>query len=219
MKKIFTLIAAAFVAASVSAQTISWSEAADAGTLNGTVFKSGDVTLTVTDTKDKCAVDKNSQYFGDTESQQQFGFRFKTGGKSSKDNKLVLSVPSKGMVKIYARSGSGSATDRNVVCTQNEATLLDQIIKDEDAVKATINDEEKSVFPVYGFNVEAGTVDIIYPTGSINFYAIEFVANGTNGINSVNAEQTNGKMFNLAGQEVKAAAKGIVIKNGKKYMK
>jgi len=71
------------------------------------------------------------------------------------------------------------------------------------------------------FKVVANETYYFFCTGSkLGCFGVQFTAaSGTDGINSVNAEQTNGKMFNLAGQEVKAAAKGIVIKNGKKYMK
>ncbi len=40
------------------------------------------------------------------------------------------------------------------------------------------------------------------------------------GINNVNVnENENGKIFNLAGQQMKSAMKGVYIKNGKKYIK
>lgn len=40
------------------------------------------------------------------------------------------------------------------------------------------------------------------------------------GINNVNAvENTNEKIFNLAGQQMKSAVKGVYIKNGRKYVK
>ena len=40
------------------------------------------------------------------------------------------------------------------------------------------------------------------------------------GINNVNAvENTNEKVFNLAGQQMKSAVKGVYIKNGRKYVK
>ncbi len=41
------------------------------------------------------------------------------------------------------------------------------------------------------------------------------------GISSVNAAaaKKNGKTYNMAGQEVSSSAKGLIIKNGKKYVK
>lgn len=51
---------------------------------------------------------------------------------------------------------------------------------------------------------------------------VTVVRGGTStGISSVNAAaaKKNGKTYNMAGQEVSSSAKGIVIKNGKKYVK
>lgn len=47
-----------------------------------------------------------------------------------------------------------------------------------------------------------------------------FAFGETTGINNVNVnENENGKIFNLAGQQMKSAVKGVYIKNGKKYIK
>lgn len=47
-----------------------------------------------------------------------------------------------------------------------------------------------------------------------------FAFGETTGINNVNAvENTNEKIFNLAGQQMKSAVKGVYIKNGRKYVK
>ena len=55
----------------------------------------------------------------------------------------------------------------------------------------------------------------------MNIYDIKFTpANYTNGISNISAAaKKNGKTYNMAGQEVSSSAKGIVIKNGKKYVK
>ena len=48
---------------------------------------------------------------------------------------------------------------------------------------------------------------------------LNFIDGEATGINSVNAEAAaDGAIYNLAGQKVSAAYKGIVIKNGKKYL-
>lgn len=47
-----------------------------------------------------------------------------------------------------------------------------------------------------------------------------FAFGETTGINNVNVnENENGKIFNLAGQQMKSAVKGVYIKNGRKYVK
>ncbi len=56
------------------------------------------------------------------------------------------------------------------------------------------------------------------PAGEAKDLAIVF-GEGT-GINNVNVnENESGKIFNLAGQQMKSAVKGVYIKNGKKYIK
>lgn len=48
---------------------------------------------------------------------------------------------------------------------------------------------------------------------------LNFIDGEATGINGVNAEAAaDGAIYNLAGQKVSAAYKGIVIKNGKKYL-
>lgn len=216
MKKIFTLIATVAFAASASAQVLSFDTKYDKGAVPGS-FTKGDLVLTVTDTDGKLAVDANSAYFGTSESYVSFDYRLKTGGKSSSKNNLTLTLPTDGTLKIYARTGSNSATDRNIVLTQNETELVNKILLESEAVKATIGEEEKNVYPVISAEAKKGDVVITYPVGSINFYAFELV-NAT-GVSSILSPKADGKTFNLAGVQVSENAKGLKIKNGKKYVK
>ena len=54
-----------------------------------------------------------------------------------------------------------------------------------------------------------------------NVTVLKVVRGGSTGINSVNVEKENANapMYNLAGQRVNNNAKGIVIQNGKKFIK
>ena len=55
---------------------------------------------------------------------------------------------------------------------------------------------------------------------AVNAKALTISFAETNGINNVNVENnTNEKIFNLAGQQMKSAVKGVYIKNGRKYVK
>ena len=71
---------------------------------------------------------------------------------------------------------------------------------------------------------EAGTLDagkaylaVAVPAGAKDLNIV--FGEGT-GINNVNVnENENGKIFNLSGQQMKSAVKGVYIKNGKKYIK
>lgn len=55
---------------------------------------------------------------------------------------------------------------------------------------------------------------------AVNAKALTISFAETNGINNVNVKNnTNEKIFNLAGQQMKSAVKGVYIKNGRKYVK
>ena len=224
MKKFFTLIAAVALAASVNAQVLKFDQTFAKGSVPAT-FSADGLVLTVVDTDGKMAVDDNSQYFGTAESYTNFSFRLKSGGKSLTKNNLTLTVPSDGTLKVYVRTGSSSATDRNVVLTQNGTELVNKILLESEAVSVPMTDDkgntkDTKVFPVISVPVKQGDVAITYPVNSVNFYGFELVKTGT-GISSVNAAaaKKDGKTYNMAGQEVSSSAKGIVIKNGKKYVK
>ena len=56
---------------------------------------------------------------------------------------------------------------------------------------------------------------------TLDFDQVFFYKKGNvdpSGISSVKAENANATMYNLAGQKVGADYKGIVVKNGKKFM-
>lgn len=224
MKKFFTLIAAVALAASVNAQVLKFDQKYDAGTVPAT-FSANGLELKVVDTDGKMSVDANSQYFGTAESYKNFSFRLKSGGKSLTKNNLTLTVPSDGTLKVYVRTGSSSATNRNVVLTQNGTELVNKILLESEAVSVPMTDDkgdtkDTKVFPVISVPVKQGDIAITYPVNSVNFYGFELVKTGT-GISSVSAAaaKKDGKTYNMAGQEVSSSAKGLIIKNGKKYVK
>jgi len=207
--------------------SISWGadDIAAKGTLNGKTFGK-DFKLTITDTADggKLSIDENSAYFGDADNQIKFTHRLKTGGKSDSKNNMTLTIPSDGTLKVYVRTGSNSATDRNLVLSQSGTELYNKVVLESDAVKVKgldtkEPDKETNVYPIISVSVKAGTVDVTYPTNSLNFYGFEFI--GTTGIQETIAPAkviSNGAIYNLAGQKVNENYKGIVIKNGKKFI-
>ena len=96
---------------------------------------------------------------------------------------------------------------------------------ESEAVTVSMTDDkgdtkDTKVFPVISVPVKQGDVAIKYPVNSVNFYGFELVKTST-GISSVNTAvaKKNGKTYNMAGQEVSSSAKGLIIKNGKKYVK
>ena len=167
MKKFFTLIAAVAIAASMNAQTLSFDTDYTKGKVPAT-FSANGLVLAVVDTDGKMAVDANSQYFGTADSYQKFDKRLKSGGKSSSKNNLTLTLPSDGTLKVYARTGSSSATDRNVILTQDGTELINKIVLESEAVTVGMvgddgNAKDTKVFPVISVPVKKGDVAITYP--------------------------------------------------------
>ena len=223
MKKIFTLISLFVLALSVQAQVITWDAAVEKGKVAGT-YGTGFV-LTAVDTEGtKMQIDANDAYFGDATSQTKLTHRLKTGGKSSSKNSLTLTIPSAGTLKVYVRTGSNNATDRNVVLTQGTTELYDEIVQEADAVSVKGLDskdpeKETKVYPVIAVEVAKGTVNITYPVNGLNFYGFEFVA--PTDVKNVKAEGAKAKVagtVNLAGQQVGDDYKGIVVKDGVKVV-
>ena len=219
MRKIFTLIAMAAFAVTVSAQKIEFTQAYAKLNVPGTFEKDGFVlTVTDTDTNGKISVDENTAYFGTADNYVSFGFRLKTGGKSSSKNGLSLTLPQDGTIKIYARTGKNDATDRNVVLTQKEtsAVLLNKVLLESEAVETVIDGDVKKVYPVLSASAKAGVVDITYPVNSINFYCFELATSA--GVTQILTPEVEGETYNLSGVKVADDTKGIVIKNGKKVV-
>lgn len=219
MRKIFTLIAMAAFAATVSAQKIEFTQKYDKLNVPGTFEKDGFLlTVTDTDTSGKISVDENTAYFGTADNYVSFGFRLKTGGKSSSKNGLSLTLLQDGTINIYARTGSNSATDRNVILTQKEtsAELLNKVLLESEAVETVIDGDVKKVYPVLSASAKAGVVDITYPVNSINFYCFELVTSA--GVTQILTPDVEGETYNLSGVKVADDTKGIVIKNGKKVV-
>ena len=191
MKKLFTLLAMIFCVGVVHAQRITFDQYNDEGfPMLLESYSAGDFKLTYVDTAGKFAPDADnksdkvySANFGTAESFEKFTGRLKPGSKSSEKNNITLTIPSDGTLKVYARSASSSATDRNLVLTQDGTELFNEVIKDADAVKVYLNPEEPdkatSIYGVVSVEVKAGTVNVTSPTGSINFYGFEFEAAGS----------------------------------------
>ncbi|MBR4925985.1 MAG: hypothetical protein IKZ61_09570 [Prevotella sp.] len=220
MKKLFTLIAIAMMAVGAQAQTITFTETASAGSLDGVEIGSDGFTIKVTDPDKKVVIDENSQYFGTATEYTNYGLRINTKGKStSTKNFITVKVPSAGKLTIAARSGKKGDTTRTLTVKKGDTTLLDAfVLDDSDAVTVKIGEEDKSVFPYVDINVtEAGEYTVSYGA-AIYIYAFIFEGS-TTGIESITAvENENAPMYNVAGQLVDDNYKGVVVKNGKKFI-
>ncbi len=223
MKKFFTLAALVLSALTINAQTtISFSEVKAAGSLNGQTITStlDGFSLTVTDTKGKVSVDGNEARFGTAESNTRYEYRLKSGGKSSSANCMSIAVPSSGTLEICVRTGKNGETDRNLVLTQDGKELYNKVVQESDATSITIDGNESKVYPIVSVAVDKGTIDVTYPTNSLNFYAFTFTPTTTGISSTVQAKKTNNVAdYNLAGQRVDKNYKGIVISDGKKVIR
>ena len=215
MKKIFTLIAVAVMALTASAEKITFGDAAVAKGTVAATFSDGSFVLSCTDTdKSKHEIDLNNAYFGDESAQEKFTSRLKVGGKSGAKNALSLSIAGAGTLKVYVRTGSNSATDRNLVLSQGGSTLYNKVVQESDAITVEMESAksetnptgETKVYPIISVPVTAGTVSIEYPVNSINFYGFEFVAGEGGGETPTPAAADAGKI--LFGDA--AVAKGTV---------
>ena len=193
---------------------IVFTEVAAAGTLNDSIFTSATnaaFTLTVTDTDAKLSVDANTASFGTAEENKAYDFRLKTGGKSSSKNGLTLAIPADGKLRIAARTGKNSDSERSLVIKQGDVELYNQVVKDADKVDGR--------YPYAYADVKRGTVTIELPIDALNFYAFGFqaVAGPTVGFENIEATEKavkfiengqifilrDGAVFNLMGARVK----------------
>lgn len=226
MKKFFTLIAMALMAIGANAQTISWTtdDVTSKAGLDGQTYGSDGFVLTCVDDQSKMSIEKNNAYFGTADSYEKFVADLKTGGKSqtgSKNSSLTLTIPSDGTLEVYARTGSNSDETRTVVLVQNSDTLYNAVVKEADAVTST---DSKTVYPIISVSVKEGTVNVCYPVNTIKFYGFKFTSSATaiKSTPSIEEEETplrspKKPSYNISGQRVSKNAKGLVIKNGKKY--
>lgn len=73
-------------------------------------------------------------------------------------------------------------------------------------------------YGTYSFTVKAGSTYKVWCDGSkLGFYGFE-LTDATSVKAIKNVTENNGEVYNLAGQKVNANAKGLVIKNGKKFV-
>ena len=204
MKKFFFFAAAALAAMTVNAQTLIFdadtvSHKATGTWSDGYTWEVGDAfDLTLVDTKAKMVVDANNAYFGTAENHVKLQSRLKTGGKSatSGENSIEIDVYQSGKLNIAARTGSNSATDRNIIITKGGTELVNKILLESDAVEVAGLDSKEpekktKVYPIISCDVTPGKLVITYPVGSVNFYAFAIgdidVTPASEGINNTNA--------------------------------
>lgn len=130
-------------------------------------------TITVTDPDNKMAIDANPARFGTAEAYTDYTHRLKSGGKSSATkNFITATIPADGQLRIAVRTGSNSATDRNLVIMQGETELYNKAVVEAD----TIEGVSPRTYKYITVDVKAGSAVLSYPTNGLNFYAFAFKA-------------------------------------------
>ena len=220
MKKFFTLIAAVAMAASMNAQT-EWNFSNwDAKTYSETFTKDG-LTLNINkNSKGEDApmtIDGNKKTVDDVKYTQRLKLSG-SGSVSDLENLVrVVSFEVEGPGDIYVvaahASSNGDPRVLKVAAVIDDAvTPLDDVSYDANEIKSfTVKYDQKKAAKILIYSGKSG----------MNIYDIKFTpANVSNGISNISVDSVKaGKTYNMAGQQVSGSFKGLVIKNGKKYVK
>lgn len=235
MKKIFTLAAVVLMAAGVNAQGTYAVQEGDAISSGLKITSVENITMTWSETETGWKAGKKVQNWVE----EDFVAYANGGinGKFSEGNE-----PTGCLVKLEPQK-AGSVTV-GVQLSPNKAFYV--VNKDfakvtgytynfpasADATESqvfTTNDKGEDIIPDTGtksngtvtFDVEAGGVYYVLAAGTkAGFFGFKYTT-GSTGISDITAEEANenAPVYNLAGQRVNKNAKGILIQNGKKFIK
>lgn len=233
MKKFFTLIAAVALAASVNAQGTYAVQVGDKVNAGDKITSVKNVTLTY--------MENAGTAFADVKKQSNWADGDFTAYVCGVNNgKLVKGSEPTGCVYKFETANAGTLTVAIQMGANKGFHILDADFaevtpgsynlpsaKDGESQKFTQNDKGENIIGaksngVVKFNVVAGDTYYVLAAGTrLGFFGFKYEVGTSTGIPSVNAAAAKkaGKTYNMAGQEVSSSAKGIVIKNGKKYVK
>lgn len=208
MKKIFTLIAVAAMALTVNAQGKYAMTEGEAHAFGDKVSSVANCSLTFGDVDNPGDSPAFSGAEADTNLTEQ-GWGFYTKGNGVNGNKAG------GTIYVFKPAINGSITVA-VVLNADKAFHVSEDGTDL-ADYAGIKVDDK-YYGTYSFTVKAGSTYKVWCDGSkLGFYGFELTdATSVKAIKTVT--ENNGEVYNLAGQKVNANAKGLVIKNGKKFV-
>ena len=233
MKKFFTLIAAVALAASVNAQGTYAVQVGDKVNAGDKITSVENITLTY--------MENTGTVFADGKATDNWADADFTAYVCGKNNgKLVKGAEPTGCVYKFETAKAGSVTVGIQLGGTKGFHILDAEFaevapasynlpsaKDGESQKFTQNEKNENIIAaksngIVTLNVAAGGTYYVLAAGTrLGFYGFKYTIGTGTGISSVNAAaaKKNGKTYNMAGQEVSSSAKGIVIKNGKKYVK
>lgn len=232
MKKFFTLIAAVAMAASMNAQGTYAVQENDKVTAGDQITSVNNVTLTYCENAGTAfAVGKATDNWADAD------FTAYVCGKNN--GKLVSDAAPTGCVYKFETVKAGSLTVGVQLNGSKGFHILDAdfaevapasynlpAAKDGASQKFTQNDKGENIVSAKSngtvtFSVaDGGTYYVLAAGTKLGFYGFKYVTGTSTGISDIQAPKSSkdGATFNLLGQKVANDAKGIVIKNGKKFI-
>lgn len=232
MKKFFTLIAAVAMAASMNAQGTYAVQVGDNVKAGDKITSVENITLTYMENAGVAFADgKATTNWADAD------FTAYVCGKNS--GKLHSDAEPTGCAYKFETVKAGSLTVGVQLNANKGFHILDAAFaevtpvsynlpsaKDGDSQTFAQNEKGENILSeksngVVKINVaEGGTYYVLAAGTKLGFYGFKYEVGTSTGISSVKAEAAqNGKTYNLAGQQVSGSYKGLVIKNGKKYVK
>lgn len=235
MKKFFTLAAVALMAASVNAQGTYTVQEGDAISSGQKITSVENITMTWSETESSWNAGKKVQNWVEADF-----VAYANGGTNGKFSEgkeptgcLIKLEPQKaGSVTV----GIQLSANKGLYIVNKEFAKVTgytyNFPASEDATESqqlTTNDKGEDIIPENGkksngtvtFDVEAGGVYYVLATGTkAGFFGFKYTTGSTD-ISGITAEEANenAPVYNLAGQRANKNAKGILIQNGKKFIK
>lgn len=218
MKKIFTLIAAAFVAVSVSADVVqvNINESGDAEVAANTELSDNECFTATTAFATVGSTGKYEYAHAGVTFPAWIEIRVKEEPSANNPNgtvdktSVIIVAKKSAKLSAYVRTGNNK-----------EVKLFDKATFTAlESTSSFTEDGSSNNRWTWTWNIEAGHEYVLTEkggTGRLSGFTYEL---GTStGITSVeNAVEADAATYNVAGQRVNANAKGLVIKNGKKYI-
>lgn len=223
MKKIFTLIAVAAMAVSANAQgTYALQEGDDAIPAGTAITSVDNITMTYgdggADFKAPAKADHLKDYLGATAYTEGNG----TNGNKPNGTIYYFEPTIAGVLSVGAVINKDKAILVRLDSYSGDKVDYEVFSGDGETPVAVTDDKlAEKTYGVIRLNVEAGKKYAVGLAGSkMGFYGFKFEESELDptGISSVTKQQQDGVVYNLAGQRVNNAVKGIFIQNGKKFV-
>ena len=155
---------------------------------------------------------------------------YKTGNIVPANTGVMVSAAEGGDYTVNLSNDAGTSvlgTDNCLKATGDGITAANMAAADEDCKFYRLTMHNGTTLGFYygaaegaAFALGANKAYLAVPASATGGAKEGFSFSEATGINNVNAvENTNEKIFNLAGQQMKSAVKGVYIKNGRKYVK